>query len=454
VTIWIAVGVAGALAIGAMAALAIKNARAAERARRIVNQMLAMEAALAGFTEHAIEAASVEQVVEAIVGPLTAGVDVRRLVLLRRIGGEWMAQQAPGGAMVDPPPPQAQTVFTWLARNPEAVFVDELGDRRYGAMRLPIAELAGRYAADVLLPLGHRGELVAVLALGRRAPPVTYRPEEREFISHLHLEAAAAAANATLLREVALRATLERELDLAQAIQRELVPERAEAKIGPVEVAGYYGAGRIEGGSHFWNHHALRDGRVLVLVGDVAGDGLAASMLLAVALGAWDTLRDQDKGDPGQLLDLMNRALYRPALRTWITCGAAIVDPTHGSVAYANAGHSLPYHVVMNGGKPQVGCLVVQGPAVGDRLDSRFPTVTKPFRRGDTLLFYTHGLVERCDADGRPYGDRRLQRALRVVAAQELDATRLRDKLLDELATWSGGARGSEDEVLLVVRSR
>src|SRR5262249_28072713 len=105
VTIWIAAGIASALAIVAMAALAIKKGVAAERSRRIVNQLLAMEAALAGFTEHAIEAASVEQVVEAIIGPLAAGVDVRRLVLLRRIGGEWMAQQAPGGAMVDPPPP-------------------------------------------------------------------------------------------------------------------------------------------------------------------------------------------------------------------------------------------------------------------------------------------------------------------------------------------------------------
>ena len=345
----IALGVAGAVVVALVGAAMIKKARASEQARRWMDQHLAMEAALAGFTEHAIEASSVEQVVDAIVGPLAAGVDVRRMVLLRRVAGEWIAQEAPGGGMADPPPPQAQTVFTWLARNPEPVFADQLGDRRYGAMRLPISELMGRYATDVLRPLGHRGELVAVIALGQRGPGSAYRPEEREFVSHLHLEAAAAAANATLLREVALRAGLERELDLAQAIQRELVPERAEAHVGPIEIAGYYGAGSIEGGSHFWNHHALPDGRVLLLVGDVADDGLAASMLLAVTLGAWDTLREQSKGDPGELLSVMNRALYRPSLRTWITCGAAVVDPKHANVVYANAGHVLPYHVMRNG---------------------------------------------------------------------------------------------------------
>ena len=450
----VVIGVVGAVAVGAVGLLMVRKSRASEQARRWLNQQLAMDAALAGFTEHAIEAASVEQVVDAVVGPLAAGVDVRRVVLLRRVAGEWTAQEAPGGGQVESAPPQAQNVFTWLARNPEPVFLDQLGDRRYGAMRLPISELMGRYAADVLLPLGHRGELVAVLALGVRGPGVAYRPEEREFVSHLHLEAAAAAANATLLREVALRATLEREMDLAQAIQRELVPERAEVRVGSLEIAGYYGAGNIEGGSHFWNQHALPDGRVLVLVGDVADDGLAASMLLAVTLGAWDTVREQSQTDPGELLAVMNRALYRPALRTWVTCGVAVVDPRHASVVYANAGHTLPYHVMANGGKPQVGCLVVQGPAVGDRLDSKFPTVTKPFRRGDTLLFYTRGVVDRLDGEGRPFGDRRLQRALRIVAAQDLDAGKVRDKLIDELATWSGGARHSEDEVLLVVRSR
>jgi sigma-B regulation protein RsbU (phosphoserine phosphatase) len=452
-TLAIVIGVVASVFLGMAAAAMLRKARAADQERRWLNQRLAMDAALAGFSEHAIEAATVEQVTDGVVGPLAAGVDVRRVVLLRRVAGEWTAQEAPGGGMGDPPPQQAQTVFTWLARNPEPVFAQDLADRRYGAMRLPISELMGRYATDVLLPLGHRGELVAVLGLGVRGPGTPYRPEEREFVSHLHLEAAAAAANATLLREVALRATLERELDLAQAIQRELVPERAEAHVGPIGVAGYYGAGSIEGGSHFWNHYALPDGRVLVLVGDVAGDGLAASMLLAVALGAWDTVREQGNGDPGELLAVMNRALYRPSLRTWITCGAAVVDPKHASVVYANAGHTLPYHVAANAGKPQIGCLVVQGPAVGDRLDSRFPTVSKPFRRGDTLLFYTRGVVERRDGDGRAFGDRRLQRALRNVAAQELDAGKVRDKLLDELATWSGGSRGSEDEVLLVVRS-
>src|SRR5215510_10627508 len=90
---------------------------------------------------------------------------------------------------------------------------------------------------------------------------------------------------------------------------------------------------------------------------------------------------------------------------TWAACSSSSTRRSTGS-----------------GGQAEVGVLVGTGLAVGDRPDSTYAPVVRPFVPGDVFLFYTRGLVERTDAEGKPYGDRRLQRALRSAAAQELDA--------------------------------
>jgi len=444
----------GVLMVGALMTLLVRMGTRDRAARRRHQQHEAMDLALASFVERVVEAGSIEQVAAATVAPLGLALGVQRVVLLWRSGNGWSAQIAGTRAPADAPPAGTRPVLKWLARNPEPVFIDALADRRYGALRAPIGELAARYYADVLLPLAHRGELVGVLALMQRPYSKPYRDDERAFLAHLHLEAAAAAANAALLHEVALRTSLEREVDLAQALQRELVPERTEAALGGVRLAGHTSTPGDAAGSNFWTHHKLANERVLVLVGDVAGDGLGASMMLAVTLGACDALCSLDPvGDVGRLLEQLNQALYRTALRAWVTCCAALFDRKQRTVTFANAGHPFPYHVTGSGGQAEVGVLVGTGLAVGDRPDSTYAPVVRPFVPGDVFLFYTRGLVERTDAEGKPYGDRRLQRALRSAAAQELDAPKLRDKLLDDLSTWSGGVGARYDEVMLVVRT-
>src|SRR5207245_6047353 len=108
---------------GVVAVLVVRRRRTVRAALRLLEQRGAMDASLAEFGERVIEAGSIDEVAAAAVGPLALALGVSRVVLLRRAGGDWIAQLAPSGTAADPPPVGSAPVLTWLARNPEPVFV-------------------------------------------------------------------------------------------------------------------------------------------------------------------------------------------------------------------------------------------------------------------------------------------------------------------------------------------
>src|SRR5207249_4444091 len=104
-----------------------------------------------------------------------------------------------------------------------------------------------------------------------------------------------------------------------------------------------------------------------------------------------------------------------------MTCFAALFDPAQGAVAYANAGHSMPYHMrsaesATAAGGERLGVLAGSAPMLGDAAEGRYQVTHRPLAAGDSILLYTDGLVEATNAQRAPFGERRLQRALAVAA--------------------------------------
>jgi serine phosphatase RsbU (regulator of sigma subunit) len=348
-----------------------------------------------------------------------------------------------GPQPLDPVPESARSAFAWLKHNVEVILLDELSGPRFGAMRIPLADLKSRYGIDTLVPLVDRRQVIGALGLqlGRRPGHA-----ERGLLEHLRIEATAAAANVRLHREAAHKLTLEKEVDLASAVQRTLVPGVQEASAHGLRWVGHCQPPG-QAGSDFWATYELGD-QVLVVVGDVIGSGLAGSMVSAVAKSCCDAFTGSGMNDPGQLLTALSRALWRPVKPIQMTCVAVRFDARAGQLTWANAGHPMPYLAAAGADKLTV--LPGSGPMLGDVADARWQSQARPFAPGDAVLLYTDGVVEAMNAQRAPFGERRLQKALAGALGGPPPA--VRDAIVRAVDGFRAGEPVTDDELLVFVR--
>jgi serine phosphatase RsbU (regulator of sigma subunit) len=192
------------------------------------------------------------------------------------------------------------------------------------------------------------------------------------------------------------RRTLAAEHELAGRLQRIILP----IPDGPIELPGlkvalrYLPAGQesLVGGD--WYHAAeLRDGSVLLAVGDVAGHGTAAATTMAQLRHALRALA-VTTSDPGELLGYLNRLtcdLERETPELSATAVIARYDPIRRELLWAQAGHPPP--LLSRDGRTQP-LTRPPGPILGVLEEATYRTARLEFRIGDMLLLYTDGLIE------------------------------------------------------------
>ncbi|MBI5478684.1 MAG: SpoIIE family protein phosphatase [Deltaproteobacteria bacterium] len=421
-----------------LAGLLLASRRRQQRAADAALASTEREAAMWQFIERSLQSWSSDAVCQSLGDALSAGLGMGTIVLLEPGEQGWQARRLDGPAR----PPPAQNVFAWFRHNPDLVLVSELADGRFGGMRLPLEELAREYGADALLPLAHREQLFGVVACGGRGRPLDRG--ERNFLRQLHLEGAAIAANARLYTEAALKLSLQHEVGAASAVQQALLPRTGSQRLGGVTVACHY-RGTPDGASDVFAAFE-HEGRVTLVVGDIVGRGVAASMLAAVAKGCCDAAIGADVGD---LLRVLNGAIYRPGrCRPEMRCLAATIDPAAGAVRVASAGAPFPCLVSGQPGNTRIRSVLARGPLLGDQPQASFPVVTEKLDADDALVMFAPGLILAESAGRRPYGERRLLNALRQAAAST--PASLVDTLAADLDRFVAG-HTSRDEILLVV---
>src|SRR5579863_7963445 len=144
-------------------------------------------------------------------------------------------------------------------------------------------------------------------------------------------------ANLLILLEVADRLTLKSELEIARDIQQAMLPHGAQ-RFGDTVVFGLTRPANTVGGD-FYDVLPQEDGRIVVTVGDVAGKGSPAALLMALLLAMLRTLVDEGL-DGARLVARLNVQVGRhsPASR-FITFFYGLYDPRDGTLTYVNAGH-------------------------------------------------------------------------------------------------------------------
>lgn len=243
-------------------------------------------------------------------------------------------------------------------------------------------------------------------------------------------------------RALDVSAAVEQERELAHALQRSTLP-RGLPQVPGFDLASVYEPARTEApvGGDWYDALRLRDGRLGLVVGDVAGHGMEAATRMAQLRNAVRAYLFEGHR-PGRTLELGNELLLAERVHDHATVVAATLDPWTGQLVIARAGH--PPAVSSGPG----GTVVVDGrtgPPLGAFPDATFPETAYRLQQGATLYLYTDGLVEERDEVLDAGLDRLVAAASRL---HELSARQLATRLVRELV----GSGSGDDTCLLVLR--
>jgi serine phosphatase RsbU (regulator of sigma subunit) len=251
-------------------------------------------------------------------------------------------------------------------------------------------------------------------------------------------------------REAQERERIEQELRIARLIQQTLLPKTLP-KLPGYDVAAYYKPADEVGGD-FYDFLELEDGRLGLVVGDVTDKGVPAALVMATTRTMLRAAA-QRLFSPGEVLRRANEALVTDIPPTmFITCLYAILEPESGRLLYANAGHDLPYR--RRAGRSEGAQeLRARGMPLGLMPGMDYEEKEIVLDRGESVLFYSDGLVEAHDPHYEMFGFPRL-RALVANHGDEEEERSLVDSLLEELYSFVGEGWEQEDDITLLTLRR
>lgn len=220
--------------------------------------------------------------------------------------------------------------------------------------------------------------------------------------------------NLLVLLEVADRLSLKGELEVAREIQLAMLP-KGTYRTADIEICGITRPANTVGGD-FYDVLPLPDGRVIVTLGDVAGKGSPAALLMALLLAVLRTLVDEDLPPPA-LVERLNVQICRhsPSSR-FITLFFAVYSPSTGLLTYVNAGQNPPMIRRRDGRYERLGST---GVALGMFDHSTFNAIETTLAPGETLVLYSDGITEAEDPTGRPFEESGLEQVVERYALEE-----------------------------------
>jgi phosphoserine phosphatase RsbU/P len=243
---------------------------------------------------------------------------------------------------------------------------------------------------------------------------------------------------------VAQRRALEEDLELAAHIQAGLLPPHALAHDG-WQLSYHYEAASLVSGD-YCDFVKADDGSLYFMLGDVAGKGIAASLLMSQLHAMFRALIPVGLSLPS-MVARASRIFCESTLPTHYATLVTGRADAEGSVEICNAGHLPPLHLRRGG---DATLIEATGLPVGIFCNEEFTSAQFRMRPGDTLFLFTDGLSESRDSAGEEYGTARLGSLL--CRHQELLPAELIRACLGDLSDFCAGAPKHDDLTVMALR--
>lgn len=302
-------------------------------------------------------------------------------------------------------------------------------------------------ASLMACPLVVRDRIIGVITLERRAgEPFTESDFDRAKL--LASFGSIAIANIFSFLEAAERSDIEREATLAEGIQKTLVPK----KLPPIGEFTFGALTRTAQGvcSDYYDVIQTRADRAVLAVGDIAGKGIAAGIVMVMVSSILHLITNSTK-DTATLMSWVNRGVTGHVdLDHFATLGLVTVDFSTGLLEFSNASHQ-PL-LIYRKDSDAVETVDQKSIPIGVERTTGYSAKGIRLHSGDILLMHTDGLVEAMNEQGRQFGRKNLANTL--VRCKDLPAAELAEAILGEVQDFAGRTRQHDDETVLVMKAK
>ncbi len=293
------------------------------------------------------------------------------------------------------------------------------------------------------------GKTFGVLQLDSHDPRRYFTEEDLNLLMGVATQASIALMNAQYHREALERERHKRDLALAREVVKNFLPERLP------EIPGYEFYARCESaqevGGDYYDLVPLSGNQLAILVGDVAGKGVAAALVMArFSAEARSCLQT---GTPLAAAVRRLNTLMQPLSFTdrFVTLAALLLDPAAHTVTLVNAGHPLPLLLRRaTGGVEEAIPRDIVGPPLGVIEDCDYPAHQLTLHPGDSMVLFSDGVPDAMDVNEDPFGTPRLHG---VLEDAKVSPYKLGERVLGAVAKHAAG-RSQHDDITLVCFGR
>lgn len=295
------------------------------------------------------------------------------------------------------------------------------------------------------VPLQTEDRVIGLIYVDSRSFVHEFTPDDLNLLTVLANVAAIRIEHELLEKLRAQEDRRTRDLIQAAEIQRGILP-RGAPTIPGVELAGHNAPSRTVGGDYY-DFMPYPDGRVAVVLADVAGKGMSAAMLMS-NLQARVQILAEEVTDLAGLMHRLDQSIaaHSPDNR-FITMFFCLIDPAAGQMHYCNAGHNPSLLVRSNGEVERLGAM---GTVLGIMPEIGYTEESRELRPGDILAIYSDGVTEAEHPDHGEYGEDRLAELL--IAGKNDSAETIVDSVTEAVREWTLGAPPADDITIVIMR--
>ena len=334
------------------------------------------------------------------------------------------------------------TIIKQAVKTGQAILTDDAaGDARFAASE-SLSNLQIR--SMMCVPLLSKGEeVLGVIQLDANALASSFTQDDLDLLVSVATQAALAIENARLHEEVLRQRDLERELEFATQVQLGFLPNE-RPRIPHYEFFDYYEAAQSVGGDYF-DYVKLPNNKIGMTVGDVAGKGVPAALLMARLSSAarYQLLTQPTAADA---LSHLNTEIASSGLGyRFITFVLAILDYEANTITIANAGHLPPLCRKSDGSISHLG-VNETGMPLGIAKEQHYEQLEIALEPDDTILFYTDGVTEAMNEKNDLYHKDRL---VKYMTGADMQLSALVRGLVIDIETFCNG-RAQRDDICVV----
>ncbi len=368
----------------------------------------------------------------------------RGLLMLADEAGELKPEQVKFAEGVDPSDIRLSRtlVQTVVDRRNGVLVIDAATDGKLAAAEsIRIQGVTSCMAAPLFVDEKVIGLIYLEVRLGRKS----FTEEDLRLLTSLANTAAIKIQNLRLQESAAARERFEREMSLAWDIQRRLLPEHAPELPGTSILGRTIPSRRVSG--DYYDFFVRPDGTVDVVVADVCGKGMGASILAASVQAAFQVWAGEGFA-PDRLCSGLNDLIYRrTSPEKFITMFTVLYNPSSGALVYTNAGHNPALLVRADGG---CDLLKAHGPPLGLFPGRAYGAGNLTLAPGDLIALYTDGITEANNPSEEEFG---MERLVEVVRAARAKPTKdIEVDVLAALASFVQGIPYADDRTFVLLR--